>query len=589
MPRYVLPLLVLITLSLFFLTSCGSSQSQEASAQDSPEVSFVRDELSVQHGQELFNQHCAACHNFQETNIGPNLSGVTSSVDKDWLVSFISNAPEMIDSGDERAQQLFKKYNLYMPAFTMLDNQQIEHILGFIHKFSQGQKKSQNNRPGGILNPVKEKIPVANLRLVLEEVLTLPASDTASPLARINKLLAIESSQGERLFIHDLRGKLYEITDRSTSQAYLDMNSEYPDFIHVPGYGTGLGSFAFHPDFEQNGLLYTTHTEPANAAPADFPLPDSIDAKLQWVLVEWKADDPKTKGFSGAQRELLRVDMVSHVHGFQEITFNPLAQPGEADYGLLYLGMGDGGAGMRYPFLCDTKEQIWTSVIRIDPLGENSANGQYGIPDDNPFINEPTAVHEVWARGFRNAHRISWDRTGSGKMFISNIGQHSVEEVNLGVAGGDYGWPNREGVLLFDPMANPELVYPLPANDSGYVYPVAQYDHDEGNAISGGFAYAGTEVPLLKGKYIFGDIPRGKIFYSEVDAMELGQQAQVYQLSIEFEGQTTDLPTLTQSRRVDLRFGLDGAGELYLFTKANGALYKVIDCKDTSALAMIDD
>ena len=585
MPKYVLSLSVIIASSLFFLLSCNSSQSQEES---SPEVSFVRDELSVQHGQELFNQHCAACHNFQETNIGPNLSGVTNDVDKDWLVSFISNAPEMIDGGDERAQELYKKYNQYMPAFTMLDDQQIEHILGFIHKFSQGQKKSKNNRPGGILNPVQAKIPMADLRLVLEEVLTLPASDTIPPLARINKLLAIEGSQSERLFIHDLRGKLYEITDR-TPQVYLDMNSEYTDFIHIPGYGTGLGSFAFHPEFEESGLLYTTHTEPASTAPADFPLPDSINTKLQWVLVEWKTNNPQSGSFSGTQRELLRVDMTGSSHGFQEVTFNPLAQAGKADYGMLYLSIGDGGSGLRYPFLSANHDLIWGSVIRIDPTGTTSTNGQYGIPDDNPFVGDANAVHEVWARGFRNPHRISWDKTGSGKMFITNIGQHSVEEVNLGIAGGDYGWPNREGMLLFDPMANPELVYPLPANDSGYVYPVAQYDHDEGNAVSGGFVYAGTEVPRLEGKYVFGDIPRGKIFYSEVSEMELGQQAPVYQLSIEFEGQATDLENLTQSKRVDLRFGLDGAGELYLFTKSNGTLYKVVDCKDTSALAMIDE
>lgn len=551
------------------------------------EANFVRDELSVQHGQELFNQYCAACHNFQETVIGPNLSGVTSEVDKEWLVSFIKNAPEVIDSGDERAQQLFKKYNQYMPPFTMLDSGQIEHILGFIHKFSQGEKRSRNKRPGGILNPVEQNIPQADLRLVLEEVLTVPPSDTVPPLARINKLLAIEDKEEERLFLHDLRGKLYEITNRSNPKIYLDMNSVYPEFIHVPGYGTGLGSFAFHPEFAQNGLFYTTHTEPADAASADFPLPDSISTKLQWVLVEWKADEPQALQFSGSRRELLRVDMVSQVHGFQEITFNPLVKPGDADYGLLYLAMGDGGAGIRYPFLCDTKEHVWTSVLRIDPSGSNSANGQYGIPADNPFVEEPEAVHEVWARGFRNAHRISWDRTGSGKMFITNIGQHSVEEVNLGIAGGDYGWPNREGTLLFDPMANPELVYPLPEQDSGYVYPVAQYDHDEGNAISGGFVYAGTEVPQLKGKYVFGDIPRGKVFYAEVDEMELGQQAPVYALSLELEGQPTDLVSITNSRRVDLRFGVDAAGELYLFTKANGTLYKVVDCRDTSAVASL--
>jgi glucose/arabinose dehydrogenase len=167
-------------------------------------------------------------------------------------------------------------------------------------------------------------------------------------------------------------------------------------------------------------------------------------------------------------------------------------------------------------------------------------------------------------------------------MFITNIGQHSVEEVNLGEAGAHYGWPEREGSYLFDVNANPELVYPLPADDEGYTYPVAQYDHDEGNAISGGFAYSGQKVPLLKGKYIFGDIPRGTLFYAEVEAMEPGQQAPVYALGLEFNGQKTNLETLTNSKRVDLRFGTDRAGELYIFTKSNGALYKVIDCKKSS-------
>jgi glucose/arabinose dehydrogenase len=585
MPNCISRLLLSLSACLIYFTACNPSTSEEKEAPE--EVSFVRDELSVQHGQELFNEHCAACHNFQETSIGPNLSGVTTEVDKEWLVSFISNAPEMIDGNDERARQLFEKYNLYMPAFTMLDDQQIEHILGFIHKFSQGQQRSQNNRPGGILNPVSEKIPMANLTLVLEEVLTVPPSAEAPPLARINKLLAIEGQQGERLFLHDLRGKLYEIED-NTPQVYLDITVERPDFIDNPGYGTGLGSFAFHPEFSSNGLFYTTHTEPAETAVADFALPDSIDARLQWVLMEWKADDPQAKEFTGSSREVMRVDMTGNAHGFQEVTFNPLVQPGDADYGLLYLCIGDGGSGLRYPFLINSNELIWGSVVRIDPAGTNSANGQYGIPEDNPFVDDPDAVQEIWVRGFRNPHRISWDRTGSGKMFITNIGQHSVEEVNLGIAGADYGWPNREGMLLFDPMANPELVYPLPEDDSGYTYPVAQYDHDEGNAISGGFVYAGTEVPLLEGKYIFGDIPRGKIFYSDVDQMELGQQAPVYQLSIEFDGQATDLESLTQSKRVDLRFGTDTKGELYLFTKSNGTLYKVVDAKENTALALKD-
>ena len=575
--------LLLTTATVSVLTAC--TQPNPEGQEETVEATFVRDELSVQHGQALFNQHCAACHGFEEVIIGPNLSGITAEQDKEWLAAFISNAPKMIDEGDERAQQLYEKYKQYMPAFTMLNEEDVEHILGFIHKYSEGAKKSRNHRPGGIINPIPEPIKTSNLTLVLDEVLTVPASAEDPPLARINKLLAIDGASGERLFLHDLRGTLYEIRD-DQPQVYLDVTTQLPDFIDNPGYGTGLGSFAFHPDFMGNGLLYTTHTEPQGTAQADFALPDSLEAALQWVLVEWKTDDPQAESFTGTPRELLRVDMRGPAHGFQEVTFNPLAQPGEADYGTLYLGIGDGGTAMRYPFLCDSEQHIWGSVLRIDPAGTNSTNGQYGIPDDNPFAEEPDAVTEIWARGFRNPHRISWDRTGSGKMFITNIGQHSVEEINLGIAGADYGWPNREGLYLFDVMANPELVYPLPAEDSGYTYPVAQYDHDEGNAVSGGFAYAGTEVPLLRGKYIFGDIPRGKVFYAEVAEMELGQQAPVYQLALEFDGQPTDLETLTQNRRVDLRFGTDSAGELYVFTKSNGTLYRVVDAKESKTLAL---
>lgn len=576
-------LLLFVSCCLFFFACQQSRPNEEATEEMEVEkASFVRDELSVQHGQELFNQHCAGCHNFQETVIGPNLTGVTSRADKEWLVSFIQNAPAMIDSGDERAVALYEEYKQYMPAFDMLEREEVEHILGFIHKFSEGEKRNRSNRPGGILNPVAEKIPMAELSLVVEKVLTVPPSAETPPVARINKLQAIKGSQGERLFLHDLRGKLYEIKD-STTWVYLDMAAEQPDFIDHPGYATGFGSFDFHPEFEKNGLFYTTHTEPEGTAPADFAIDDSIRTTLQWVLTEWKADDPKASGFSGTHRELLRADMVGSAHGFQELTFNPLATPGAPDYGMLYLGIGDGSAALAgYPFLCDNAGKIWGTVIRIDPSGSNSANGKYGIPEDNPFVNQANALGEVWALGFRNPHRISWDRGGSGKMFITNIGQHSVEEVNLGQAGAHYGWPEREGSFLFDVNANPELVYPLPADDAGYTYPVAQYDHDEGNAISGGFAYSGNEVPLLKGKYIFGDIPRGTLFYAEVEAMEPGQQAPVYALGLEYHGQPTDLETLTDSKRVDLRFGTDSAGELYIFTKSNGALYKVVDCKKSS-------
>lgn len=570
--------LLFCTFLLLLLSNCNERDKKDQ-VQNTTADTYDTAELTIQRGMVLFNQQCANCHNFNERVIGPNLAGVTSQVSKEWLVDFIKNPQKSIDSGDERATELFTKYKVYMPSFQTLKDNELEDILGFIHKFSEAEKRNQNNRPGGILDPIPEKIPESDLTLVIEEYLTVPASSESAPKARINKLLAIESEQEERLFISDLRGKLYEVVD-TTVHTYLDLKVEMEDFIDNPGWGTGLGSFAFHPEFDSNGLLYTTHTEPSRTAKADFAIHDSIPTRMQAILTEWKIDDPTSKKFSGKKRELLRADMVTQAHGFQEVTFNPTAKKGDLDYGLLYLGIGDGGAALAgYSFLCDNAGKLWSSIIRIDPLASDGRNGTYGIPKDNPFVNEPDKLDEIWCYGFRNAHRISWDENGSGRMFASNIGQHSLEEVNLIEKGANYGWPHREGTFLFDENANTEIVYPLPADDSGYTYPVIQFDHDEGNAVSGGFVYAGTKIPLLNNKYIFGDIPRGTLFYSEVSEMIQGKQAPIYKFGLELKGKATSLGAISKEQRVDLRFGKDRSGTVFIFTKSDGKVYKIVGCK----------
>lgn len=558
---------------IIFLSSCDVISQRGNSQKDV----YVRAEMPVQHGMQLFNQHCASCHNFSENGIGPNLTGVTNEINKEWLKTFIHNPPAVIESGDARAVQLFEKYQQYMPPFPMIEGEDMEDILGFIHKFSEGEKRSKNKRPGGLINPIAEKIPYADLTLVLEEAFVINPSSETPPFTRINKMF---TGAGNRLMIHDLRGKLYEIKPDKSTRVYLDLVKEIPNFVDHPGKASGLGNWAFHPDFKQNGLFYTTHTEPPKSAKADFPIPDSLKVSMQGVVLEWKTDNPGDAVFVGTHREVLRVDMMRAAHGLQELSFNPLAKPNTADYGLLYLGIGDGAAALGgAPYLCDSEAYIWGSVIRINPVERSSLNGQYGIPASNPFVDNPTAVHEIWARGFRNPHRFSWDESGSGKMFITNIGQHSIEEVNIGQKGADYGWPKREGTFLFDVDANPELVYPLPENDSIYTYPVAQFDHDEGSAVSGGYVYSGDKIETLKGKYLFGDIARGAIFYSEVAQMLEGQQAPVYRLNLEFEGQVSDMIGITNNTRIDLRIGQDQAGDLYLLCKSNGKVYKIVDCK----------
>ena len=560
----------------------GKLQGGQGKAAAPRQDEYRQDAESIKRGQDLFDRNCAACHNFANAEIGPNLAGATVRREKPWLVAFIRNAPEMFASGDRTAVELRKQSKAAMPPFPTLQPEEVEQILAYLDRFAEAPAKPAPTRPGALTDPIPGKIASSGLTIVLQKVLTFPVTADEAPMTRINKLLPLPDGSNERLFVHDLRGKLYEVKN-GQPRVYLDITTRIPNFIHVPGLGTGLGSFSFHPEFASNGLLYATHTEPAKAAPADFPIPDPVPVRLQWVLSEWKADDPRADSFAGSRRELLRADMYSQIHGFQELTFNPLAKRGDPDYGLLYLGVGDGGAGVTKFWAECCANRVWGAVWRIDPAGRNSGNGKYGIPADNPFVKTPGAPAEVWARGFRNPHRISWDLTGSRKMVISEIGQSSIEELNLGVRGAHYGWPQREGTFATDLPSTPGVVYPRPEQDATvYTYPAAQFDHDEGNAVSGGFVYAGTRVPLLRGKYVFGDIMRGRVFLTDVSGLEPGAQAPIHELAIEVDGNRTDLATVTRSKRVDLRFGQDGTGELYVFTKADGVLWKVVDCRKSS-------
>lgn len=121
-------------------------------------------------------------------------------------------------------------------------------------------------------------------------------------------------------------------------------------------------------------------------------------------------------------------------------------------------------------------------------------------------------------------------------------------------------------------------MYPLPANDKKYKvsYPVAEFDHDEGNAISGGFEYWGNAIPALKGKYLFGEIVHGRLFYVNVADLKQGKQAIIKEWQIAYNGKTTTLEALTNDKRIDLRLGRDHDGELYIFTKPDGKVYKLV-------------
>ena len=218
------------------------------------------------------------------------------------------------------------------------------------------------------------------------------------------------------------------------------------------------------------------------------------------MLTEWKTD-PSAFPFSGKGRDLFRINMPTGIHGVQEMTFNRSAKPGDEDYGLLYIGIGDGGsAEIGHPLVSAVPKRIWGTIIRIDPLGNNSVNGKYGIPPKILLVKKMVRnfVPEIYAYGFRNPHRFNWTR--SGKMLAVNIGQSNIESVNLVLPGHFYGWPIREGTFVERFFNEVGKVYPLPPNDSAYhvTYPVAQLDHDESTAITGGFEYPGNAIPAVK-------------------------------------------------------------------------------------------
>ncbi|MFB3061997.1 MAG: sorbosone dehydrogenase family protein, partial [Candidatus Binatia bacterium] len=308
-------------------------------------------------------------------------------------------------------------------------------------------------------DPVPDRIVKSGLSVKIVDFVQVPASSSSPPLARINLLYHSRDNTGA-LFVNDLRGKLYVI-DRGIVTTYLDLASLHPNFVDTPRLGTGFGCFAFHPDFATNGIFYTVHSEDPGFAPPDLGSTSTVGPVVHSVIKEWTVDDPVANVFTGTVREILRIAQPSFIHAVQQIGFNPNANPGDADYGMLYIAQGD---GEEEPFT-DNPQNLSSphgAILRIDPLGINSPNGAYGIPADNPFANDgdSNTLGEIWAYGFRNPHRFSWDTGGDGKMLIGEIGEHNVEEVNLGKVGANYGWNEREGTFQFD-KNNPSVVFQI--------------------------------------------------------------------------------------------------------------------------------
>jgi len=450
-----------------------------------------------------------------------------------------------------------------------------------------------------ITDPITAEIEPSSLGLVLEEYAQLPASVPNGTVTdgrigsrhnRINYVGEVPDGSG-RMYVPDLNGSLYLLRD-GVPGVYLDVKAAFPQFLSRRGLGSGFGFVTFHPEFAENGKFYTTHTEePAAPGEQTYPGQPLGGSSVQSVVTEWTATDPAADTFSGSSRELFRFRFAGQIHAIQQIDFNPTAEPGDEDYGLLYLAVGDGGYGVSST-LPQELDDPSGKILRIDPAGTDGPNGEYGIPPTNPFVGRAGALGEIYAVGMRDPHRFSWDAGGDHRMFLGHIGQHAVEGIYDVDAGDNFGWPVIEGRLAYR-NTNQCYLYPLTdaMRNAGYNYPVTSYDHDppanwpcnsdSGHAVSGGLVHRG-DLTGLQGKYLFADLVEGRVFYTDPEEMVDGgsTEAQMHEVALyDTDGTRKRMTDFVGDGRVDLRFGTDSEENLYLLTKADGKIYKVVDTR----------
>jgi len=451
--------------------------------------------------------------------------------------------------------------------------------------------------PAPLDDPLPGNIGFGDIVVVAEPFAALPQTgDSATPpqtnqaYARIQYLQPLPDGSG-RLVVNDLRGVLYLIHGENREVVeFLDLRTRNVDFDDsmFPN-ETGLAGVAFHPDYTTKGApgfgkFYTAYSASSDSGVADYL--EDPDNNHESVIREWTTDDPSADVFSGTSRELLRVGQFAQNHNIGTLAFNPAAQPGQPDYGLLYASFGDGGAANDPNENGQDLSNPLSSIIRIDPLG-SGAERAYSIPRNNPFVNQPGAAPEIWAYGLRHPQHFSFDQDGT--MYIADIGQAQVEEINIGMPGANYGWRIREGTFAtaFEPIfaggVRPNPVYQRPPDTAEFTYPIAQFDHDEGNAVSSIFAYRGTAIPALTGKLVFSDMVSGRIFYTDTAGLQPGSSAPIQELQVQVDGQVQNLAsalgypnTYSAGNRAGLRLGVDEDGGLYLLTKGDGWIRKLV-------------
>jgi glucose/arabinose dehydrogenase len=320
-----------------------------------------------------------------------------------------------------------------------------------------------------------------------------------------------------RLFVVEQGGVVWILQDGERLETpFLDVSA----LITRQGNEQGLLGLAFHPNYSENGLFYINYTD-VNG--------DTVVARYSVSADDANAADPESAQI------LMQVDQPYSNHNGGHMLFGP--------DGYLYIGLGDGGSAGDPQGNGQNLSALLGKLLRIDVDGGEP----YGIPADNPFVDDANAAPEVWAYGLRNPWRFSFDRE-TNDLYIGDVGQNAWEELNFQPAdsagGENYGWNIYEAT------------YPYAGTDSSddLVMPFAEYGHNQGCSVTGGYVYRGEMLPDLQGVYLFADFCSGIIWSSYRD--EAGEwQTDVFM----------------ETGRTISSFGEDAAGELYI-TDFNGVV-----------------
>jgi hypothetical protein len=480
-------------------------------------------------------------------------------------------------------------------------------------------------------NPIPTPIVKRGLAVEIRDLVRLPdtrgirpATQDVSPAGWARVSYVRDLPDGRR-FANDSRGLFYLIGSDNEPHVYANVAAVFPHAVYNR-LESGFIGFVFHPEFARNGLFYTVHAEHAAGNPKtpDFIPPGFAlkDVTYHNVITEWHATNPAAAVFEGTRRELLReAHVVANLtHPMGAVEFNPTAKPGDPEYGLLYTSGSDhgfsngGGPNGNTASQTQRLDSIITAILRFDPrspkvTGGTKGLGDYTIPMANKFAadGDPKTLGEIYAYGFRNAHRLSWDADGT--MFACDIGMNHVEEINIVRNGENYGWMRREGYWENGRWRGGALneLFTVPADvlngreKDGLTYPVAMYDHDEGRAVTDGFPYHGR-IAALQGKFVFGDIQNGRLFAADLAEMKKAddgipqtvaavEEIQLYVRDASGNRMGVSMRELVDRTmggsvsRVDLHIGRTGDGELLLTSRQDGMIRMLVPDSPARATA----